>query len=228
MAIKVSDIITRATDLLQDQTNVRWPSDELLRYINDCRREIAIVRPDLYAVTTTVTLVAGTKQSLPTDGVRFLDGVRNMGADGVTPGKAVRITEREILDAQRPDWHTEAAGPIRHFMFDERSPRTFFVYPPAAAGQKMELVYAKSPVDITATTTELTEEDIYTGAILDYVCYRAFSKDAEYAGNNERAMMHYQQFLNAIGGGAKVNMIVSPNVADVGGMTPRIGQAANA
>lgn len=226
MAITVAGIITRVNDILQDQTNIRWPQDELLRYLNDGRREIAIVRPDLYATTAVVTLVAGTKQTLPSDGVRFLDATRNIESDGATPGRAVRVAEREVLDAQRPDWHTEAAGATRHFMFDERSPRVFYVYPPAASGQKLELVYGKTPTDITSTSATLTEEDIYTGALMDYVCYRAFSKDAEYAANNQRAMMHYQQFLTALGSGAKVNMVVSPNTADEGGFVPRTLKAA--
>lgn len=228
MALTAADILTRAGDIIQDATNVRWPQAELLRYMNDARREVAIVRPDLYSTTTTITLVAGTRQSIPADGNRFLDGIRNVSAGDVV-GNAVRVVEREILDAQSPDWHTQAqANAVKHFMFDERSPRVFYVYPPANAGIKLDIVYSQTPTDITNTATQLTQEDIYTGAIVDYVCYRAFSKDAEYAGNAERAKIHYQQFMNALGTGTKVNFISSPNTADVGGMIPRTAKAAAA
>lgn len=225
MALTAANIITRASDIIQDQTNVRWPEAELLRYLNDGRREIAIVRPDLYSVTESVSLTTGSKQSLPSNGSRFLDAVRNMAND--TPGRAVRIVEREILDAQRPDWHTQSASTtIQHFMFDERAPRTYYVFPPAATGAKLEIVYSQTPTEITSTSTELTNEDIYAGALLDYVCYRAFSKDAEYAGNAQRAALHYQQFANSLGIGGKVSVITSPNTADIGGAVPRMAQAA--
>jgi hypothetical protein len=61
--------------------------------------------------------------------------------------------------------------------------------------------------------------------MVDYLCYRAFSKDAEYAGNTGRAATHYAAFANALGIGNKVGMVVSPNTANVGGMVPRTGQA---
>lgn len=229
MALTATDILTRAADLIQDQTNVRWPQEELLRYLNDARREIAIVRPDLYATSTAVTLVQGTKQTIPTDGSRFLDGVRNVTAANAI-GKAVRVVEREILDAQRPGWHTEAdSTDIKHFMFDERSPRIFYVYPPATAGHKLEIVYSKAPTDIligNVATAQLSEEDVYTGAIVDYVCYRAFSKDSEYAGNMDRAMAHFSRFMSVLGMGTRTTMAVTPNTANVGGMPPRMAAPA--
>ena len=225
MALTVNDVLLRASDIIQDQTNVRWPQDELLRYLNDARREISIARPDLYATTSTVTLTAGgTRYSLPTDGVRLIDVTRNMPAGA--PGKAIRVVEREILDAQKPDWHTETASTIvKHFMYDERNPRQYYVYPPSTAGHQIEIVYGQTPTDISVLSTQLTQEDIYTGAIVDYVCYRAFSKDSEYAGNAQRAQAHYQQFMNALGLGNKVNQIVSPNTANVGGRPPRAATA---
>lgn len=220
MPLTAANVLTRAADIIQDQTNVRWPQDELLRYLNDARREVAIARPDLYATTSNVSLSAGSKQSLPSDGMRLIDVTRNMPS-GVA-GNAIRIVEREILDAQRPGWHTETAtNVIKHFMYDERNPRTFYVYPPASASHQVEVTYGRSPSDITNTATELTDEDIYAGAIVDYVCYRAFSKDSEYAGNAQRAMAHYQQFLNALGLGGKVGRNVSPNTANIGGVPPR-------
>lgn len=228
MAQTPSELLTRAGDILQDQTNVRWVQAELLRYLNDGRRELAIHRPDLYSSISTITLSSGTSQSIPADGNRLLDVVRNVSSAGAA-GRAVRIVEREILDAQNPDWHTEtAAASVKHFMFDERSPKTFYVYPPATAGNKLDIVYSKSPVDVTTndlgSTSILATEDIYAGVLLDYILYRAFSKDSEYAGNMQRAGIHYQMFANSLGIGNRKRYATSPNVADVGGVPPRGAQ----
>lgn len=229
MALTPQAVLTRAGDIIQDTTNVRWPVDELLRYLNDGRREIAIVRPDLYATTAVVTLVAGTKQQTPADASRFIDAIRNVNSDS-SPGSAVRVVEREVLDAQRPNWHSDTAGPARHFMCDERTPRVFYVYPPASTGAKLEIAYSQSPQDLLIAnvgTDTLDEEDIYTGALVDYVCYRAFSKDAEHAANMGRAQSHYQQFANAIGVGARANIVASPNTSNVGGLPSRVAAAGS-
>ena len=224
MALTATDVLTRASDIIQDQTNIKWPQEELLRYLNDGRREVAIVRSDLYATSVAHVLLAGTKQAIPSDGLRFIDGVRNV-TSGDAVGKAVRVAEREILDAQRPGWHTEAASvDIKHFMVDERNPKVFYVYPPATAGHKMEIVYLKTPTDIAIGnigSTQLSEEDVYVGALVDYVCYRAFSKDSEYAGNADRATRHAAAFAATLGVGRKVSLGNTPNQANVGGMPPR-------
>jgi hypothetical protein len=223
MPLTVAEVLTRAGDLIQDQTNVRWPQAELLRWLNDARREIAIARPDLYATISVISLVAGTKQGIPADGARFLDAIRNMDSGGTTPLAAVRPVQREILDAQNPAWHTEASGVTKHFMFDDRVPRSFYVYPAAAAAAKLEIAYSQTPTDITVTSTQLTQEDIYTGALVDYVCYRAFSKDATYAGNIQRAAAAYMQFKNSITEGDARDLTASPNVGRIDGVPPRSG-----
>ena len=223
MPLTAAQVIARASDLIQDATNTRWSSDELLRWLNDGRRELCIDRPDLYATISVIGLAAGTKQAVPADGLRFLDLIRNMQSDGVTPTTAIRPVQREILDAQNPGWHSDAAGVTKHYMFDERFPRNFYVYPPAVNAAKVELVYSQSPADIVSTGTALTQEDIYTGALVDYVCYRAFLKDATFAGNMQRAAAAYLQFKNAIGSGDGRDLTVSPNVSRTDGVMPTGG-----
>ena len=53
------------------------------------------------------------------------------------------------------------------------------------------------------------------------MCYRAFSKDAEYAGNADRATRHAAAFAATLGVGRKVSLGNTPNQANVGGMPPR-------
>lgn len=220
MPVAVSTILTQAGDILQDASNVRWTSNELVRYVNAGRREMAQLRPDIYASTYVHTLSAGTKQSLPADGQKFIDATRNIKTDN-SSGNAVRLTERELLDAMTPGWHAEtAASSVEQFMFDERYPKVFFVYPPVSAGVKLEIVYAKIPADVTSSDN-LTEEELYSSALVDYICYRAFSKDAEVALNLQRAQAHYFAFANSLGIDVKNVMKISPNLANQGGNVPR-------
>lgn len=212
MSLTAQNIIDRASMIIQDLTNVRWPVTELTNWLNDCRRELAVVRPDIFSTMTTVALASGAKQALPAGGLRLMDVPRN------TNGSAITVTNRGFLDQQNPTWHQMTASTtIKHFMIDERNPSIFWVYPPATSSASVEIVYQSAPTDYSTSSTLSSYEELYGGAMVDYICYRAFSKDAEYAGNAERAVAHYTQFLNSLKTGGVVNVASSPNVQNVGG-----------
>lgn len=190
MAITVASVVSRAQTILQDTTGIRWPEHELVDWVNDAQREIVVVVPQAGAVTESVALTPGSKQTLPSDGAQFLRVVRNMG------GRAIRAADRDILDSQIPDWH-EATGPeVVHYVHDGLDPRTFYVYP-SAVGQ-IELIYAKSPANVTASG-DLNLPDLYANAVLEYTLYRAYSKDAEATANKELAEAAYGRFMGALG-----------------------------
>lgn len=223
MALTAANILSRATMIIQDLTNVRWPEAELLNWLNDARRELAVVRPDIYSTMATKSLDAGAKQTLPADGLRLMDVPRN------TSGPAITITQRGFLDQQNASWHqTSSSATIKHFMIDDRNPSVFWVYPPASGGASVELIYQKAPTDYGTGDTLTSYETLYGGAMVDYICYRAFSKDSEYAGNAQRALAHYQQFANALGLGRQNDMLNSANYNNVGGAinSPRGGGVA--
>lgn len=211
--ITASSIVGRATTILQDTTNVRWPQDELLKWLNDGQREIVLLKPDAYSKVETVTLVAGTKQTLPAAGVMLLDVVRNMGTDGSTPGRAIRLVDREIMDAQNATWHADSASSsVIHYIYNPNAPKTYYVYPPQPSSNfgQVEIIYSASPSDVTINQT-VTIDDIYANALLDYILYRAYSKDADYAGNAQRAVVHYQAFMASLGQKAQMELLEDPN-----------------
>lgn len=192
--------IDKAELILQDTTNIRWSEAELLGWFNDGQREIVMVRPDTYVQTVSHPLVAGTRQTIPSNGYQLIKVVRNMGANGTTPGRVVRKVPEEQLDSSTPDWHASTPSAITlHYTFDPRQPRSFYVYPPAVAGNTVELVYSTSPPPLAAKTDVQLIDDVYANALLDYVLYRAYSKDATSAANIPRATAHRQAFENSLG-----------------------------
>jgi len=218
MAITAQSIIRRVVETLQDNTSVRWPVAELVRYLNDGQREVVQYRPDAMVTNSTVTLAAGAKQALPSDGSKLLDIVRN---NSETSKRAVRMTNRMILDAQVPNWHNiTGTTEILHFTYDPRDPRVFYVYPPAAAsGAALDIIYSAYPAALTepaegttytAVTGNISVPDMHANALADYVLFRAYSKDTEYAGNAARATAHYQAFTNAMTVEANATAVASP------------------
>ena len=219
MAVSVASVIDRVQVTLQDTTGIRWPeTSELILWVNDAQREIALLKPDASATNDTITLVTGTKQSIPSAGNRLLRVVRNMSAaSGGTGKRSIRLVSREILDAQTPDWHDPTVSGdaahgsvVKHYMYDEQDPRNFYVYPGVSGSAYIEIVYSSNPTTVTASDG-LSIPDLYANAVMNYVLYMAYMKDAEYAGNSQRAANHFQLFTASVTGKAQVDLITTPN-----------------
>lgn len=223
MALTAQSIIQRAVGVLQDTTSIRWPANELVRWLNDGQREVVMYRPDSMTTTTTMTLAAGTRQTisaLSPSPAKLIEITRNMAATSTK--QAVRLVPRQILDAQTPGWHSlTGVVNILHYMFDPRDPKTFYVYPPATTLAQLEVMYSAFPTDVTepadgalysAVTGNVSVPDIYGNALLDYILYRAYSKDSEYAGNAARAQAAYASFANTLGVEIKATVMVQPQM----------------
>lgn len=211
--ITVTAVLNRVAVILQDPTNIRWPQAELLDWLNDGQREIALYKPNAFVKNVATKLVAGSKQALPADGVSLLDVVRNMGTSGTSPGNAIRAVSREILDSQIPGWHAAtASSTTKHYTYTLLDPKTFYVYPPADGNGYADIVYVASPTDATLAGT-ITLDDIYVTALVNYVLFRAYSKDAEFAANGALAEKYYAQFQAILQGKVSSEMGSNPNQA---------------
>lgn len=219
--VKVIDIIRNVETMLQD-TNVRWPRTELQSWLNEAYLAILIRRPDANSISVEFTCAAGTRQKLTTqfsDALRLIDVVRNTAA--TSKKRSIRMVDRRILDDQRPDWHSdEGTLDIQHYMYDPRLPKEFFVYPPALATTKIEVVYSKTITNHVLTETELDPagentdviqiDDVYAPAIEDYILYRSYVKDADYAGNESRATGFFNAFKSHLGDKNATDAAIDP------------------
>ena len=105
---------------------------------------------------------------------------------------------------------------VKHYIYNEESPRTYYVYPGVSSASTvyLEIMYSKNPAVITTVTgsTALSVPDIFGNAVMNYVLYMAYMKDSEYAGNQQRAANHYQLFSASVTGKAQIDTVSSPNV----------------
>lgn len=222
--VKVVDLILRARTILQDTTSVRWALSELQLWLNDSYRETLNARPDSNTLTGTFTCVAGPRQVLTTgfaNATRLVAIVRNVAA---TSNKySVHLTDRRVLDGQSRGWYTETSSvSVEQYMFDARQPKEFMVYPPATTLAQLEVLYAQVPTPHALTNEQLANsataeviriDDTFANALLDYMLYRAYTKDSDQQGNAARAIAHFQAFQNSLGVSAQVNAASQPGVA---------------
>lgn len=222
--VKVVDLIFRARTILQDTTSVRWALSELQLWLNDSYRETLNFRPDSNTLTGTFECVPGPRQTLTAifpNATRLVSVVRNVAAH--SNKYAVHLIDRRVLDTQRRGWFAEPASiSAEQYVFDARQPKEFMVYPPSTVLTQLEVLYAQVPTAHTLTDEQLGNlataeviriDDTFANALLDYILFRAYTKDAEQASNAARAVAHYQAFQNSLGVSAQVNAASQPGVA---------------
>jgi hypothetical protein len=215
MTITAQSIVLELHDTLHDIGGIRWPADELVRYLNDAQREIVTLRPDLVAKLYATPLVVGAKQQVPTDCSKLFEVDRN------TNGPTVRQVERTMLDALDPDWYTRPGSKYaKHFTFDIREPRAFYVYPCALANTSVDLLYAAFPADIAVpagpshsdVTGNITVDDVFKNIMFFFAMSRALAKDAEYTGDRVSSDAYAQRFMTGLGTEATVRQAVQPAI----------------
>jgi hypothetical protein len=224
------EILGRAVTLLLDQSNVRWPLAELNDWLNEGVRAIVLAKPSASPLTTNLTLVKGTLQTLPvtigqSSTMLLLSVNRNVTA--LTPeikhGRAVTLVQRSVMDDQEPDWHDASVQGtqkrVSHYIYDEANPLQFFVSPPNDGNGLVEAVVSVLPAPSVATgavnvlanyNSQVGLPEPYSVPLLDYVMYRAYMKD-DITGQPARAPAHYQQFAAAVGIKVQVERASTPN-----------------
>lgn len=193
MTVTVNSLVSRAATVLQDTSNIRWAVTELIDWMNEGAVSIVKSRPDACTKTVNLTLVAGSKQSNPADAIEIIDMRQNNGGAAITP------CDRTALDRFQPTWMTTpTASTVTHWM-DDPQPDTFYVYPAQSnTPATVVMTYAAVPTTMAAGGN-ITIRDIYANCLLDYVLYRAYSKDSEYAANANLSAAHYAAFTSALG-----------------------------
>lgn len=216
MTMKVRDVMHRARITLNDAGSVRWPLPEMLVYINDGVREIAFAKPNAVSKTVEINLDQGTYQTH--DYLALIRVTRNLTAGEAAPGgrvggRVITPVERDVLDASMPGWQDPTKYPnapqADHIAQDMADPQAFYVIPGNDGTGLIEAIVAELPTDIPEPAAGQTNietysdviqiHDVWRPVLLNYVLYRAFSKDATEPGNAQRAASYYNMFSGAVG-----------------------------
>lgn len=205
MTTTAQSIIQRAQTVLQDPDGTRHPATELVGYLNDGQRALVTVRNDVGATTVAFTPAMGARQTIPATALALMDVLGNTSGNQ----RSIRKVDMALMDATVRDWTSGVSSKVAtNFMFDpDRDPRTFWLYPPAAAGASIDLLIAAYPTDVpapggaayTTVSGSISVPDQWDNALLNYVLARAYEKDAEFAGNAQLATSHMTSFLSQAG-----------------------------
>lgn len=219
MAITVQVLVNDVRNTLLDEgTTKRWSDDDLTLFYNSAILQLALVRPDSTAKTASVLLTAGTKQSLPSDGLRLIDVPRNMGSDGLTPGASILKADRAQLDTYNRNWHTDTAAAVaKNFTYDERNPKVFYVSPKSDGTGYVEIVYSAAPARVLTANigaTNIAVDDVYYGALKDWMLREAYQIEVSLV-SEARARSYERSFYQSLGLKYQTDRAASPNAQPV-------------
>lgn len=209
--MEIQALLARLRDDLHDPNGVRYTLSALLQFVSDAQRAVVLCRPDANAVVESVLLDEGsTRQALPAGGVRFFGLIRNMGADGGTPGRAVRVASLESLNLVSANWHRAGPSPeIYDYAPDEVTPTVFWVSPAPGKDVWVEIKYSAEPAEVRADGT-LNVLETFSEPVREYVLYRAYSRNDAAVDFQGRAALHLQRFFSLLGQEAQARLMTSP------------------
>lgn len=232
----------------------RWPEDELLAWLQEAEGVLFKFLPSAGSRLDGFKLEPGTRQSIaliqpgrlkpgtgitptmPVLGDTLLGAVRNLGEDGLTPGRAIRTIDRDAIDGVDPMWHTRTGPFVTGLVYDPSTPRDFYVTPgvPAGASRWIEIAYtAQPPAYPTANpgaygkngsaSGTIGVRDEHVSDLIDYAMARAHQKDAKHADEG-LMVMHTQRFLASLNAKVLAETGTNPNLRMLPGIDVKPGE----
>lgn len=188
-----AEIITAARSIIQDTlVPYRYSDADMLGYVNQSLKRMAVLRPDLFAEMGTFTTTPNTvMQELPAGAIRLLDIFYVDGGDAITE------IDRESMSRSYPGWVTEAAAQPVNFMRHVKNGQRYFLYPRPVEGVVLVGEYAKSPPDYGMDEDISQPPDAFAPVLVDGVVYLAESVDAEHV-NSGRAKLFLESFTQSL------------------------------
>ena len=214
--VRVKDVIQRVRLVLNDPTKTGWSDEELLTWYNAAIVAIITMRPDALTKAAKFLCDRKTRQTLPTEAIRLVRVDRNSN------GAAIRQIDRAKLDEQIPFWHDtrDIVDNVEFYVFDIREPKVFYVYPAPLSGHAIDIVYSYSPTPVTLAqlhldSTVIAIDDSFQDAIHDYMIFRAFTKDSDFADAGNKSTLHFQSFSSFLQGKNESDTGIKPNAKPV-------------
>lgn len=192
-----SIITTRVRPVLHDtnSSSYRWSDTLMLAWINDAARFVVQCNPKAYVTNSVWQLERGTVQHIPTNGIELIDIPCNYTyASGVySTGAAITLTDKAVVNALDPSWRSAtASATVELWMFDERDPTHFEVYPqqPDTDTGYVLGIYSLCPTDLTDITQVIVLNDVYASPMINYLLFRAYSEETD-ANALQQAVGYY-------------------------------------
>ena len=202
----VGHCVDMAERKILDESNDEYSEQNLLDLYHLSVKEIINLAPRSHTESRIWKLAPMTRQVCPADAVEIVDVIMNMGADGATPGAAIRETTLDIMKALLPGWEADAATDVvEHFMKLSESKTEFMIYPPSTGNNYLMGRVTTIPAQVMWDSggdwklAVIPIDDTFSHAIINGMVYIAYDDDSDTPGNTPRSQVFYGRFLQDLG-----------------------------
>ena len=196
MTTAVNDLVARSSALLKDEANTFWSAVRLVTFLNEGQLAVVNKLPGYNGTRATIAdAVTSAEQSLPADAIVIQRVVENTASK-----TQVREVALDVMDTESPGWKAATgADDARQWMREPNDKKKFLVYPPSTASSSYEVDYLAKPAD-ASVGGNISIDDEYGDALVDYMVSRALSIDSDHADPG-RADAYMTSFNERIGQG---------------------------
>lgn len=204
---EVQSLVDTVQEILQDTGGVHYAAQDVAEKINEGEIAVGVLRPDALSVDGDVSLVAGTRQSLPTGALRLRSLLYNRGLTGAEQdGEPIRLVEREALDGLGA-WRSTIGTSVLEYIYDERDPMNFDVYPGLDQDNRLvRAVWEQAPAQYTYAAGALSPpnqtigiSDEYEPALIEWALYRLLSRQDDQTPGQVDGANRYTRFFEILG-----------------------------
>lgn len=208
----IGDIVLFVSKQLLDQDAgfpyTRWSIAELVEYLNDALRQIAMRRPDQMITDATIQIGPGSRQTLPAQYLYLFEISSSFDLDTGSTGATMTRMEWDAFAATNlPAPPVPAAGICagpRDYAYNPNKPREFWVWPPVPAGGSGVVNASVRVAPLVFTTSQLST--VLTGpgathlsAVYAWMRYQAYLKDQESMTDKASSDTQYRVFMDCLG-----------------------------
>lgn len=210
----VSDYIGVLRERLFDPApGAGWTDANLIAYLAEAINATCLVKPDTYVLQTSIPLVAGVTQELPSNGIALFDISEN-----VASGRRVTQVDRTLLDEENRWWPgATQETDVQHFAIDRLAPRRFYVTPPNDAAGAVIALYGALPTAVTATGDTVPVQDVYQPALISFALSRAHLKPGP-RQDPQSSMTAFNEWATMVGAKSKTQAENTPRPAAARGV----------
>lgn len=167
----VSDVVTRVLRQFGDEASVQINEDDIIRWINDVAKEIA-VQNDLGEAVATQNSVAG--QSLYTTPADML-AIRSVYYNKLKLDFYERTEYDAYVNANDPQ-EILSGTPVLY----SRYVNDLTFYPKPDSVQEIRIWYFQRPTEVTTTSDQLPFAEEYHNRIVEYCLQQAYQTDEDW------------------------------------------------
>lgn len=167
----VSDIVTRVQRQFGDEASVQITSDDVIRWINDAQKEIAVQNDLTQATGTAASVIGQNEYAFPADMLSLNKLFYN--------NSRLRYLARQEYDAyvnpQDPN-EVNTGDPLVYTRWGSN----YLVYPRPSAVGTFKLLYTQRPPEVTTTADPLSLPLEYHPRIVEFCLRQAYEMDEDW------------------------------------------------